>query len=215
MSGRLAKIVSLGGVACVFTGGMITLPFHQLSDLAISLPLSLITGAGIWHFWPGHLPAKPDVEQLFSDQEALKRAGVSKAESIETIRLVSNKLDHILMCAAQINDPKITRRIQALDTIGRKIIADFRQNPTGIKQAQTWIHAYLDQTIDCVDQYAQLHMTKVRNDEIRRQMVEFEDMLVELQEKSQELLDRLLSADTTTFEVNVSVFRDMMKNEGI
>jgi len=215
MTLRIGGIAALCGAVCVFVGGMAAFPLHLIGDLMVSTPLSVATGVGIWYFWPGRKPAN-DIETLLNDQELLKNAtGLSKRDIVETIRLVSDKLDRILMSAAQINEPKVTRRIQHLDAIGRKIIDEFRVRPIGIQRSQTWIHAYLDQAIECVDQYAQLHGSKIRNDEVRRQMVEFDDMLVELQEKSQELLDLLLTHDTTTFDVNVSVFRDMMKNEGI
>lgn len=213
----VSKAAALGGAACVFAGSMAAFPLSLLGDLAVSTPLAAVTGMGIWYFWPGRRPiTKADVEQILADQEALKNAhGVSKQEIVDTIKLVGNKLDRILMEATQIRSPNTIRRIKHLDAVGRKIIEDFREDPSDIKRSQTWIHSYLDQTLDCVKQYAQLSRTGARSIDAQRQMAQFDELLDELHQKSQELLDTLLKNDTTNFEVNVSVFRDMLKNEGI
>lgn len=216
-SSLVSKAAALGGAACVFAGSMAAFPLSLLGDLAVSTPLAAVTGMGIWYFWPGRQPVtKADVEQIFADHEKLKSAtGVSQKEVVETIKLVSDKLDRILMEAANIRSPNTIRRIKHLDAIGRKIVEDFRQDPADIKRAQQWIHSYLDQTLDCVKQYAVMSRTGNRSLDAQRQMAQFDELLDELHKKSQELLDTLLTNDTTNFEVNVSVFRDMLKNEGI
>lgn len=213
----ISKVAAGAGAACVFVGGLAGLPFNVLGDVLISTPLAAVTGMGIWYFWPGRKPiTKEEVEQIFADQEALKNAtGVSTKELVDTIKLVNTKLDRILMEAAQIKGPQTVRRIKHIDAIGRKIIEDFRQDPSDIKRAQMWIHSYLDQTLDCVKQYAQLSKNGARSLDAQRQMTQFDELLDLLHDKSQELLDHLLTNDTTNMQVNVEVFRDMLKNEGI
>lgn len=213
----ISKVAAGAGAACVFVGGLAGLPFNFVGDLLVSTPLAAVTGMGIWYFWPGRRPiTKEDVEQIFADQEKLKSAtGISTKEVVDTIRLVSDKLDRILMEAAQIRSPNTVRRIKHIDAIGRRIIEDFRQDPSDIKRAQTWIHSYLDQTLDCVKQYAQLSKNGARSIEAQRQMTQFDELLDLIHAKSQELLDHLLTNDTTNMQVNVEVFRDMLNNEGI
>lgn len=218
MAGSLVSKVAAGsGAAAVFVGGLAGFPFSFIGDVLVSTPLAAVTGMGIWYFWPGRRPiTKSDVEEIFADQEKLKAAtGISAKEVTETIVLVSNKLDRILMEAAKIRSPNTTRRIKHIDAIGRKIVEDFRQDPSDIKRAQTWIHTYLDQTLDCVIQYGQLSRNAVRNADAQKRMVEFDDLLDLIHTKSEELLDHLLTNDTTSMEVNVAVFRDMLNNEGI
>lgn len=213
----VSKVAAGTGAACVFVGGLAGLPFHFVGDLLVSTPLAAVTGMGIWYFWPGRRPiTKAEVEQIFADQDKLKNTtGVSNKEVVETIKLVSDKLDRILMEASSLKGPNTIRRIKHIDAIGRKIIEDFRQDPSDIKRAQTWIHTYLDQTLDCVKQYAQLSRTGARSIDAQRQMAQFDDLLDLLHVKSQELLDHLLTNDTTNMQVNVEVFRDMLNNEGI
>jgi 5-bromo-4-chloroindolyl phosphate hydrolysis protein len=217
MTDKLSKIVALSGAACVFAGGMLSLPTNVLGDLAISLPLSGLTGFGLWYFMPGRKTiTKADVERIFEDQEKLAKAsGVSNKELVDTVTLVSDKLDRILLEATAIKSPNTIRRIKHLDAVGRKIIEDFRQDPADIKRAQTWIHSYLDQTIDCVKQYARLSRTGQRSLSAQEQMAEFDVLLDELLKRYQELLDKLLANDTLALEVNVSVLRDQLNNEGI
>jgi len=213
----VSKVAAGAGAACVFVGGLAGLPFNFIGDLLVSTPLAAVTGMGIWYFWPNRRPiTKSDVEQIFADQEKLKNSsGVSNKEVVETIKLVSDKLDRILMEAMSIRSPNTVRRIKHIDAIGRKIVLDFQQDPSDIKRSQMWIHSYLDQTLDCVMQYAQLSKNGARSIEAQRQMTQFDELLDLIQEKSQELLDHLLTNDTTNMEVNVAVFRDMLKNEGI
>jgi 5-bromo-4-chloroindolyl phosphate hydrolysis protein len=213
----ISKVAAGAGAACVFVGGLAGLPFNFLGDVLVSTPLAAVTGMGIWYFWPGRRPiTKADVEQIFADQEKLKNAtGISQKEVVDTIKLVSDKLDRILMDAAKIRSPNTVRRIKHIDAVGRKIIEDFRQDPSDIKRAQMWIHSYLDQTTDCVMQYAQLSRNGARSIEAQRQMAQFDELLDLIHTKSQELLDHLLTNDTTNMQVNVEVFRDMLNNEGI
>lgn len=213
----VSKVAAGTGAACVLVGGLAGLPFNFVGDLLVSTPLAAVTGMGIWYFWPSRRPVtKSDVEQIFADQEKLKNAtGVSEREVVETITLVSNKLDRILLAAADLRSPNTKRRIKHLDALGRKIIEDFRQDPADIKRAQSWIHTYLDQTLDCVKQYAQLSRTGARSLEAQKQMTKFEELLDLLEKKTQELLDNLLNNDTTNMEVNVGVFTDMLNNEGM
>lgn len=218
MSSKMVSKVAAGtGAACVFVGGLAGLPFPFIGDLLVSTPLAAVTGMGIWYFWPGRRPiTKAEVEQIFADQDKLKNSsGVSNKEVVETIKLVSDKLDRILMEASSLKGPNTIRRIKHLDAVGRKIIEDFRQDPSDIKRAQSWIHSYLDQTLDCVKQYAQLSRNGARSIDAQRQMAQFDDLLDLLHSKSQELLDHLLTNDTTNMQVNVEVFRDMLNNEGI
>jgi len=213
----VSKVAAGTGAACVFVGGLAGLPFPFIGDLLVSTPLAAVTGMGIWYFWPGRRPiTKAEVEQIFADQDKLKNSsGVSNKEVVETIKLVSDKLDRILMEASSLKGPNTIRRIKHLDAVGRKIIEDFRQDPSDIKRAQSWIHSYLDQTLDCVKQYAQLSRNGARSIDAQRQMAQFDDLLDLLHSKSQELLDHLLTNDTTNMQVNVEVFRDMLNNEGI
>jgi len=216
-SNMVSKVAAGTGAACVFVGGLAGLPFPFIGDLLVSTPLAAVTGMGIWYFWPGRRPiTKAEVEQIFADQDKLKNSsGVSNKEVVETIKLVSDKLDRILMEASSLKGPNTIRRIKHLDAVGRKIIEDFRQDPSDIKRAQSWIHSYLDQTLDCVKQYAQLSRNGARSIDAQRQMAQFDDLLDLLHSKSQELLDHLLTNDTTNMQVNVEVFRDMLNNEGI
>jgi len=219
MSGNtlLSKSVAVNGAASTTAGSMAAMHLPILGELLIAAPLGGVVGMGIWYFWPGRRPlTKSDVEKMLQESEALRDAsGISNRQLVETIKLVSDKLDRILLEASSIKSPNTRRRISHLVSLGRKIIEDFRQDPSDIRLAQSWIHSYLDQTIDCTKQYSQLSRTGARSIEAQKQMADFDDLLDLLHDKTQELLDHQLSNDTLSMQVNVGVLRDQIKTEGM
>ena len=214
----VSKAAALGSAACVFVGGMAALPTGFVGDLLISTPLAALTGMGIWYFWPGRKPVTAeDIRALHKhiDDIASGTSGVDPKLVIEAITKGSDKLDRILMEAVQIKSPNTIRRIKHIDSIGRKIIEDFRQDPNDVLLAQSWLNSYLDETINLVKGYAQLSRTGARNIEAQKQMAGFDEMLDTIEHKFQELLDKLLSNDVMDFDVNMTVMKNRLQNEGI
>lgn len=215
---NLSKVVAGAGAACVFVGGMLGLPTNFFGDLAISLPLAAATGAGLWYFFPGRRPAtKEDIERLYKhiDDIAAGTSGVDTKLVVEAIKMGNDKLDRILMEASQIKAPNTVRRIKHIDSIGRKIVEDFRVDPKDVLIAQSWLNSYLDETITLVKGYAQLSRTGARSIEAQKQMAQFEEMLDTIEQKFQELLDKLLSNDVMDFDVNMTVMKTRLQNEGM
>jgi 5-bromo-4-chloroindolyl phosphate hydrolysis protein len=214
----VSKAAALGGAACVFIGGMAALPTGFIGDILISAPLALLTGSGIWYFWPGRKPVTADdIRALHKhiDDIAAGTSGVDTKLVVEAIKMGSDKLDRILMEAAQIKSPNTVRRIKHIDAIGRKIIEDFHVDPKDVVLAQSWLNSYLDETITLVKGYAHLSRTGSRSLEAQKQMAKFDEMLDTIEINFQKLLDKLLSNDVMDFDVNMTVMNNRLQNEGI
>ena len=203
--------------ASVFAGLVAVSPLGGVGDLLLAVPVSAITGLSIWYFWPSRRPASS--EEIRDLQKAIEAinvdTGVSTKEVIEAIRLGTEKLDRILEAASTIRSPNTTRRIKHIDSIGRKIIEDFRQDPKDVRIANSWLNSYLDETLTLVKGYAQLSRTGARSAEAQKQMAQFDDLLDLLEKKFQELLDRLLENDTMDFDVTMQVMKNRLQQEGI
>lgn len=220
MTSNTGKIAAIAGGTCVFVGGMVGFPFHIMGDLAVSLPLALATGGGLWKFWPNNeinpRTTIDDIRRLDAEMASLNGAGgVSQREVIEAITTGTDKLDRILREAVNIRSPNTIRRIKHIDALGRKIIEDFRQDPADVRKATSWLGISLDQMLDCVRQYAQLSQSSARSLEAQKQMAAFDSFLDDLHDATQKLLDKLLENDSTNFQVNMEVFRSQIKNEGL
>lgn len=216
-SNALSKIAAMGGAASTFVGGMLTFPTNFVGDLALSSILAIATGMGILYFWPSKKAAtKKEVREMLDAIDAVNKGTmVSNEEVINAIRTGTEKLDRMLLEAAQIKSPNTTRRIKRIDSIGRKIIEDFRIDPNDVRLAQSWLNSYLDETIKLVKGYAHLSKTGTRSIEAQTKMAEFEDVLTLIEDNFKKLLDKLLSNDTMDFDVNMTVMQNRLNNEGM
>lgn len=214
----ISKVAALGGAACVFVGGMAAFPLSLIGDLALATPLAAATGMGIWYWWPGRNPAtKQDIKDLYKHMDEIT-AGTSGVDSkivVEAITKGTEKLERITKEAQGIRAPNTQRRIKHIVAIGYKIVEDFRQDPKDVLLAQNWVNSYLDETIGLVKGYAHLSRTGQRSLEAQKQMAGFDEMLDVIEVKFQELLDRLLANDVMDFDVNMTVMKTRLQNEGI
>lgn len=215
----ISKVAALGGAACVFVGGMAAFPLSFIGDLALATPLAAATGMGLWYWWPGRRPAtSQDIKDLYAKIDGIanhQNTGVTTAEVVSAIRTGTEKLERIQAEALQIKAPNTTRRIKHIVALGFKIVEDFRQDPKDVLLAQSWLNSYLDETINLVKGYAQLSRTGARSIEAQKQMAQFEELLDTIEHKFQELLDKLLANDVMDFDVNLTVMKGRLQNEGI
>jgi len=196
LSGQPVSTSSDGDI--MVTGTRITRP-----NIASAAPITSVTAQ--------------DIKDIYKriDQVDAATNGVDPKLVVEAITKGSEKLDRILMEAKQIRSPNVQRRINHIDATGRKIIEDFRIDPKDVLLAQSWLNSYLDETIQLVKGYAQLSRAGARNLEAQKQMAQFDDMLDTIDENFQKLLDRLLSNDVMDFDVNMTVMKNRLSNEGI
>lgn len=217
-SKTISKVAALGGAACVFVGGMAAFPLSVIGDLALATPLAAATGLGLWYWWPGRRPATAqDIKDLYKhiDEISAGNHNVDPKIVVEAIRKGTEKLERITLEAQGIRGPNTQRRIKHIVAIGYKIIEDFRQDPKDVLLAQSWVNSYLDETIGLVKGYAQLSRTGARSMEAQKQMAGFDDMLNIIEDNFQKLLDKLLSNDVMDFDVNMTVMKNRLQNEGI
>ncbi len=195
--------------------GIAGLPFTLLGDLAIAGPMALIVGGSCLFFWPSAQTVKREQALDSLIAEASKQAGIDPKEVVEAISTANIKLDKIRTHAKDIRAPNTSRRIAKICQIGDKIVEDFRVDPKDVRVARAWIGTYLDQTIDLVKAYATLSRTGARSIEAQKQMAKFDEMLDLIEDKFDELLKTLLENDVMDFDVNITVMRNMLTNEGI
>lgn len=205
-------LLASGGALCVFVGGMTGFPTGPVLDFILSSAMAAATGAGLFLALG---QSKSETPKLSVEAMAKMGTDINTKEVVEAIALGTDKLKRIRDAAQQIRSPNTQRRIKKICEIGDKIIEDFRIDPKDVKLARSWLNTYLDQTLDIVSQYAQLSRTGARNLEAQKLMASCEDTLDLIEEKFQELLDKLLENDVMDLDVNKTVIENMLKQEGI
>lgn len=215
----ISGLAALGGATCVLVGGIAAFPLGIVGDFALAVPLAAATGMGIWYWWPGRRPVtSQEIKDLYARIDGIanhQNSGVTTEQVVNAIRTGTEKLERIQSEALAIKAPNTTRRIKHIVALGFKIVEDFRQDPKDVLLAQSWLNSYLDETINLVKGYAQLSRTGARSIEAQKQMAEFEGLLDTIETKFQELLDRLLANDVMDFDVNLTVMKGRLENEGI
>ena len=215
----ISKVAAVGGATCVFLGSMAATPLSLIGDLLVATPLAAATGLGLWYLWPGRQPAtSQEIKDLFAKIDGIEnssKSGVTTEEVVNAIRMGTEKLERIQAEALQIKAPNTTRRIKHIVALGFKIVEDFRADPKDVRLAQNWLNSYLDETIGLVKGYAQLSRTGARSIEAQKQMAGFDELLDTIENKFQELLDKLLANDVMDFDVNLTVMKSRLQNEGI
>jgi 5-bromo-4-chloroindolyl phosphate hydrolysis protein len=215
MTLSVREVSAIGAGGSVLAGSLLGLPFHFFGDLALGVPLAIVTAAGIFKFWPSAHQVQREQELDTVIAAVSKQAGIDTKEVLEAINTSKAKLEKIRQHAADIRAPNTKRRIEHICKIGDQIVEDFRVDPKDVRVARSWSGTYLDQTIDLVKAYAQLSRTGARNIEAQNQMAKFDSMLDLIESKFDELLKSLLENDVMDFDVNASVMRNMLEQEGI
>lgn len=211
---KLRKIIAYGGAASVFIGGMIGLPTNFIGDLLISIPLSIIAGFGAYHFYPVN-EKKKSKELVDYINETAKNLGIDPKEIENSINEGTIKLKKIEENANNFRGPNTKRRVLRICKVGYKILDNFKTDPNDIKIARTWLNSHLDQCVEITEQYAKMSRSTHTTIAIQSKMAEFEEMLDLIEEKFNELLKKMTEDDLMHFDVNVQVFKNHLKNEGV
>jgi hypothetical protein len=203
-------LLTAGGAASVFIGGMTGFPTPFILDLVLSGGLATATAFGLWMVIPNKTSdLLPPVAIPNSS------TGVAMTEVYHAIRLGTEQLAEIRKNNKDIRSPNTKRRIEKICCIGDKIIEDFRLDPKDIREGRAWLNSYLPQFNDVVRDYVNLSRTGARNLKAQESMARFDETLNVLEESFEKLLTRLTENDTMSLDVNQDVLKTMVKNEGM
>lgn len=209
-------VVALGGASCVLVGGLTGLPTPFLVDLVISAPLALVTGLGIFKFFPSKDQNDTNTSELHKlIEQACLQAGVSPKDVADAITLGNAKIEQIRTHANRIKNPNTKRRIERICKVSQDIVDGFKKDPKDVRTARTWLNTHLDQTINLVQSYANLSESGTRSIAAQNEMVKFDHMLDLIEKSFKDLLKKMLNNDILDFDVELTVFRNSLENEGI
>ena len=209
-------LVAIGGAALAGVGTMLALPFPFLIEGLVALAAAGGVGAGLTLVQSGGTPLS--AAKMLADAEEFKQlAGPGKPklskEQLDAIAQGAAKIAAIRASIPGIRAPNTARQIRKICDVGDKILQDFREDPSDIVHARTWLDVYLDQTHEMVEKYARLSRNGTRSIEAQRVLGEVEKTLDVIEKQSEELLQKLLHNDILGLDVDQQVVRQILQSE--
>lgn len=212
---KTKHLIAIGGGALAGVGAMMGLHLPFVIEGLIALAAAGSVGTGLTLVQSG----TPSIDN--SAKAMLERAEAYKAlpnpnkltpDQLESVNKAVSKIAAIRKSAEDIRAPHTARQVRKICDIGDKIVQDFRDDPSDIVHARTWLDVYLDQTLDLVQKYARLSKTGARSLEAQRVLGNVEQTFEVIEQQSNELLEKLLHNDITGLDVDQYVIRQMLEN---
>lgn len=215
---KTKHIVAAGGAVLAGAGVMLGLPLPFLIEGVLALVAAGGVGGGLLLVQSGG--SKYSAAEMLANAEAAKQivgpgAGKLTKEQLDAIALGAGKIAAIRAAIPGVRAPNTARQIRKICDIGDKILQDFREDPSDITHARTWLEVYLDQTLEMVEKYARLSRNGSRSAEAQRVLGEVEKTLEVIEKQSEELLQKLLHNDILGLDVDQQVVRQILKSESM
>lgn len=114
-----------------------------------------------------------------------------------------------------IPDPEMSRKIDRIGEITKKILDYQRQNPAKAGQLRQFLGYYLPTTLKLLQAYAQLEAQGVEGENISAAKRRIEGMMDKVVEGFEKQLDQLFQADAMDIATDVEVLERMLDKDGL
>jgi len=127
--------------------------------------------------------------------------------------------DAILRQIRQVNDAipdaEMSRKIERIEEITRKILAYQRKNPAKADQLRQFLNYYLPTTLKILNAYAQMDAQGVEGENISAAKARIEGMMDKVVEGFEKQLDQLFQTDAMDIASDVDVLEKMLEKDGL
>ena len=192
-------------------------PIHYLADVMgvdyhkVIKDLQEMISRGILH--PAWLDLKTYrlmMTEYTADQvvqpEEKKEEAVSRNERILRQIRADNDL---------IADVEVSRKIDRIEDLTRKIFAILDQRPEKEAQLYNFMNYYLPTTLKALESYARLEAQGIETDSIREAKQKINHALDELADGYEKQLDKLFADDVVDITADIDVMRKMLHKDGL
>lgn len=114
-----------------------------------------------------------------------------------------------------IADPEVSRKIDRIEILTRKIFAILDKYPEKEKDLYRFLNYYLPTTLKALEQYARLEAQGLETPTIRQTKQKINGMLDELAEGYENQLDKLFEDDAIDISADIEVMRRMLRQDGL
>ena len=157
----------------------------------------MLDGSGLEYEEPAPEPEQPEpsAEQTISEEEKILRQ----------IRADNDLIDN----------PEISRKIDRIEELTRKIFAFIREKPEKAGELRSFLNYYLPQTLKILETYARLEAQGVEGENIRAAKTRIEGMMDTLVESYERQLDKLFEGDVLDITTDIEVMEAMLARDGL
>ena len=114
-----------------------------------------------------------------------------------------------------IADVEVSRKIDRIEDLTRKIFAIVDKYPEKEPQLYSFLNYYLPTTLKALESYARLEAQGVETASIREAKQKINGMLDELADGYEKQLDRLFENDVVDISADIEVMRQMLRKDGL
>ncbi|HIY22181.1 MAG TPA: 5-bromo-4-chloroindolyl phosphate hydrolysis family protein [Candidatus Flavonifractor merdigallinarum] len=114
-----------------------------------------------------------------------------------------------------IEDEEMSRKIDRIEEITRKIFAYQKKNPEKAGQLRSFLNYYLPTTLKILNAYAQMEEQGVEGANITAAKVRIEGMMDKVVEGYEKQLDRLFENEAMDITTDVQVLEQMLEKDGL
>lgn len=114
-----------------------------------------------------------------------------------------------------IADEEVSRKIDRIEDLTRKIFAVLDKYPEKEKQLYSFLNYYLPTTLKTLESYARLEAQGIETETIRQTKQKINGLLDELCEGYERQLDKLFENDAVDITADIEVMRKMMARDGL
>ncbi len=171
--------------------------FGDTAYLDVSRGRLMLDGSGLEYEEPEPEPEQPAqaAEQTISEEEKILRQ----------IRADNDLIDN----------PEISRKIDRIEELTRKIFVFLREKPEKAGELRSFLNYYLPQTLKILETYARLEAQGVEGENIRAAKERIEGMMDTLVESYERQLDKLFEGDVLDITTDIEVMEAMLARDGL
>lgn len=114
-----------------------------------------------------------------------------------------------------IDDPEVSRKIDRIEDLTRKIFTILEERPEKEPQLYSFLNYYLPTTLKALENYARLEAQGIETASIREAKQKINNMLDELADGYEKQLDRLFENDVIDISADIEVMRQMLRQDGL
>ena len=138
---------------------------------------------------------EPTAEQTISEEEKILRQ----------IRADNDLIDN----------EEISRKIDRIEELTRRIFAYIREKPSKAGELRSFLNYYLPQTLKILETYARLEAQDVEGENIKAAKARIEGVMDKLVESYERQLDKLFEGDVIDITTDIEVMETMLARDGL
>ena len=200
------SVIPLYGSGAVFCVCCMLLHVYRLSGLLTSIALAVAAYVVLIKVFPGKT-VMVEVPEPEPD--------TGNAQLDEMIRAERAVIAEMRRLNAAIADEKLSRQIEEMEGLCKKIFAQVQEQPEKLGQLRKFMNYYLPTTLKLLKNYDRLAAQGIRGENIDASLASISRMMDKILVAFQKQLDAMFQYDVMDITAEIAVMEQMLASEGL